>query len=302
MRGSGIPTFFEEEPLQRFWLNAVSPSQDYKETLIAFKEDATFNKDTAYDAEVFGSIPNPQFDFWSKSQDDFNLTIQAIPNTGFDMEIPLGFNSQELGEHVISLGNVENLDETTLFILEDKTLNLFHSLRQSPYIFSINQTELGDDRFVLHIKKPVLVLGGITNCIGTGGEIVINGSSDWTYLINEQVGQLNDTLITAIQNLEAGDYIVYLYHGSYVTTKSVTVGSSTPVSININNFISPLVVGEPFTLSFEVEGAFNPQIWYGDESDITESPIHTYNEPGVYIGTPVRKISDVVTDEWVKHL
>lgn len=26
------------------------------------------------------------------------------------------------------------------------------------------------------------------------------------------------------------------------------------------------------------------------------------NEPGVYIGAPVRKISDVVTDEWVKHL
>jgi hypothetical protein len=285
MRSSGTSTFFEEDPIQRFWLNAVSPSQDYKETLIAFKEDATFNKDTAYDAEVFGSIPNPQFDFWSKSQDDFNLTIQAIPNTGFDMEIPLGFNSQELGEHVISLGNVENLDGTTLFILEDKTLNLFHSLRQSPYIFSITQPELGDDRFVLHIKKPVSVNGGLTNCIGTGGDIVIDGSSDWTYLVNDQVGQLNDTLVTTIENLAAGDYLVYLYHGSYVITKSVTIGSSTPVSININNFISPLVVGEPFTLSFEVEGAFNPQIWYGDESDITESPIHTYNEPGVYVIT-----------------
>ena len=285
MRGSGTPTFFEEDPIQRFWLNAVSPTQNYKETLIAFKPDATFNKDTAYDAEVFGSIPNSQFDFWSKSQDDFNLTIQAIPNTGFDMEIPLGFNSQELGEHVISLGNVENLDGTTLFILEDKTLNLFHSLRQSPYIFSISQTESGDDRFVLHIKKPVSVNGGLTNCIGTGGDIVIDGSSDWTYIVNDQFGQLNDTLVTTIENLEAGDYMVYLYHGSYVTTKSVTIGSSTPVNININNFISPLVVGEPFTLSFEVEGAFNPQIWYGDESDITESPIHTYNEPGVYVIT-----------------
>jgi len=92
-------------------------------------------------------------------------------------------------------------------------------------------------------------------------------------------------LVTTIENLAAGDYLVYLYHGSYVITKSVTIGSSTPVSININNFISPLVVGEPFTLSFEVEGAFNPQIWYGDESDITESPIHTYNEPGVYVIT-----------------
>lgn len=285
MRSSGTSTFFEEEPLQRFWLNAVTPSQDYKETLIGFKSDATFNKDSAYDAEVFGSIPNEQFDFWSKSQDDFNLVIQAIPNTGFDTEIPLGFNSQELGTHVISLGNVENLDETTLFILEDKTLNVFHSLRLSPYMFSITQPELGDNRFVLHIKKPVSVNGGLTNCIGTGGEIVIDGSSDWTYLINEQTGQLNDTLVTTIENLQAGDYLVYLYHGSYVTTKSVTVGSSTPVTININNFITPLTVGEPFTLAFEVEGAFNPQIWYGDESDITESPIHTYNQPGVYIIT-----------------
>ena len=287
MRSTGTSTFFEEESTQRFWLNATTPSQDYKETLIGFKSDATFNKDTAYDAEVFGSIPNPQFDFWSKSQDDFNLVIQAIPNTGFDTEIPLGFNSQEVGEHIISLGNVENLDETTLFILEDKTLNLFHSLRQSPYVFTISQPELGDDRFVLHIKKPVNVFGGITNCIGTGGEIVINGSNDWTYLVNDQVGQLNDTSSTTIENLSAGDYIVYLYHGNYITTKLVTVASPTPVSININNFISPLVVGEPFTLSFNVEGATNPQISYGDESDVTNSTTHTYNSPGVYTITVI---------------
>lgn len=287
MRSTGTSTFFEEEPIQRFWVNATSPSQDYKETLIGFKTDATFNKDTAYDAEVFGSIPNPQFDFWSKSQDGYDLTIQAIPNTGFDMEIPLGFNSQELGEHIISLGNVENLDGTTLFVLEDKTLNIFHSLRISPYVFSITEPELGDDRFVLHIKKPVNVTGDITNCIGTGGEIVIDGSSDWTYLVNDQAGQLNDTLVTTIENLSAGDYIVYLYHGSYITTKSVTVGASVPVSININNFITPLQVGEPFTLSFELEGATNPQIYYGDESDITDSLIHTYNSPGIYIITVI---------------
>lgn len=26
------------------------------------------------------------------------------------------------------------------------------------------------------------------------------------------------------------------------------------------------------------------------------------SEPGVYVGTPVRKVSDVVSDEWVRHL
>jgi hypothetical protein len=154
-------------------------------------------------------------------------------------------------------------------------------------VFTISQPELGDDRFVLHIKKPVNVLGGVTNCIGTGGEIVINGSNDWTYLVNDQVGQLNDTLSTTIENLSAGDYIVYLYHGNYITTKLVTVASSTPVSININNFISPLVVGEPFTLSFNVEGATNSQILYGDESDVTNSITYTYNSPGVYTITVI---------------
>ena len=225
---------------------------------------------------------NPTFDFWSKSTDNYDLKIQAVPYITDNISIPLGFNSNTIGEHTISLGEIENIDPTILFILEDRTLNIFHSLRQSNYTFTLSGSELGSERFILHIKRPVILTGNITNCLGSGGEITINGPSDWVYNFNDQIGQLSDTTETTFQDITSGLYNVILYNGSYMVNQSVEVTSPTPVLININDVISPVYVGEEFTLSYELQGSDSATIYYGDNTNITYSQTHTYNEPGIY--------------------
>jgi hypothetical protein len=239
------------------------------------------DRDVQYDATPMGGV-NPTFDFWSKSADNYDLRIQAVPYITDNISIPLGFNSNTIGEHTISLGNIENIDPTILFILEDRTLNIFHSLRQSDYTFTLSSSELGSERFILHIKRPVIVSGNVTNCLGSGGEVTINGPSDWAYNFNDQIGQLSDTTETTLQNMPAGTYNVILYNGSYMVNQSVEVISPTPVSISINDILTPIYVGEEFTLSYDLQGSDSATIYYGDNTNITYSQTHSYNEPGIY--------------------
>jgi hypothetical protein len=282
MRATTQSTFFEDSTLQRFWLNVSNNNNSFSDMLIAFVEDATMDRDIQYDAIPMGGV-NPTFDFWSKSADNYDLKIQAVPYITDNISIPLGFNSNTIGEHTISLGNIENIDPTILFILEDRTLNVFHSLRQSDYTFTLSGSELGSERFILHIKRPVIVSGGMTNCLGSGGDVTINGSYGWIYSFNNQIfGQLSDTAETTLQDITAGVYNLTLYNGSYIVNQSVEVTSPTLVSISIYDTTTSVYVGEEFTLSYNLQGADSATIYYGDNTDITYSQTHTYNEPGVY--------------------
>ena len=281
MRATTQSTFFEDSTIQRFWLNVSNTNNSFRDMLIAFVEDATMERDTQYDAVPLNGV-NPTFDFWSKSTDNYDLRIQAVPYITDNISIPLGFNSNTSVEHTISLGDIENIDPTILFILEDRTLNIFHSLRQSDYTFALSGSELGSERFILHIKRPVILAGNITNCLGSGGEITINGPSDWVYSFNGQIGQLSDTTETILQDITGGVYSVTLYNGSYMVNQSVEVTSPTPVLININDMMSSVYVGEEFTLSYELQGSDSATIYYGDNTNITYSQTHSYSEPGVY--------------------
>ena len=282
MRATTQSTFFEDTTIQRFWLNVSNNNNSFSDMLIAFVEDATMDRDVQYDATPMGGV-NPTFDFWSKSADNYDLKIQAVPYITDDISIPLGFNSNTIGEHTISLGNIENIDPTILFILEDRTLNILYSLRQSDYTFTLSGSELGSERFILHIKRPVIVSGGMTNCLGSGGDVTINGPYGWVYNFNNQIfGQLSDNVETTLQDITAGVYNLTLYNGSYMVNQSVEVTSPTPVSISINDTTTSVYVGEEFTLSYNLQGADSATIYYGDNTDITYSQTHSYNEPGVY--------------------
>jgi hypothetical protein len=281
MRSTTQSTFFEDLAIQRFWLNLTNCNNGFSDMLIAFVEDATMGRDIRYDATPMRGS-NPSFNFWSKSTDNYDLKIQAVPYITDNISIPLGFNSNKLGDHTISLGNIENIDPTILFILEDKVLNVFHSLRQSDYTFTLSSSELDSERFILHIKKPVIMSGNMTNCLGSGGEITINGSNNWGYSFNGQIGQLSDTTETKLENLPAGFYNVTIFNGSYMVNQSVEVTSPKIVSININDVITPIYVNQEFTLEYQIEGSDSATIYYGDNSDISRLKTHTYKEPGVY--------------------
>jgi hypothetical protein len=123
----------------------------------------------------------------------------------------------------------------------------------------------------------------MTNCLGSGGDVTINGSYGWIYSFNNQIfGQLSDTAETTLQDITAGVYNLTLYNGSYIVNQSVEVTSPTLVSISIYDTTTSVYVGEEFTLSYNLQGADSATIYYGDNTDITYSQTHTYNEPGVY--------------------
>jgi hypothetical protein len=67
-----------------------------------------------------------------------------------------------------------------------------------------------------------------------------------------------------------------------MVNQSVEVISPTPVSISINDILTPIYVGEEFTLSYDLQGSDSATIYYGDNTNITYSQTHSYNEPGIY--------------------
>ena len=276
MRIGGQAQFFEN--LQRFWLRFNNNFESSTETLLAFLEDATLDRDLQYDAITFGQ--NQDFDLWSVSQDDFDLAIQALPLLTTDMSIPLGVNCTLIGSQSIELATIENIDETVLFILEDTQLGVFHSLRQGPYVWENNQVTLGTSRFILHIKPAVSVIPTPTTCTGQDATVTLIGNPSWSFTLNEQSGQIEDTVIVTIS--QPGLYNLNLINGTYIVNKTLNIQSPELVQTQITTNVSTLFVDEQIEIFNITTGADSIFFDYGDGSPITTNELYQYSQAGVY--------------------
>ena len=276
MRIGGQAQFFEN--LQRVYLKLNNNFGTSTETLLAFVQDATMNRDLQYDAITFGQ--NQDFDLWSVSQDNFDLAIQAVPYLTSEISIPLGVNCTLIGTQSIGLGTIENIDETVLFILEDTQLGVFHSLREGDYVWENNEVTLGTSRFILHIKPAVILNSTQTSCTGQDATITIIGNSNWNYSINGESAQIEDTVVVNIT--DPGLYTLNLINGNYMISKLISITTPQLVQTQITTNVTNLFVDEQIEIFNITTGADSIFFDYGDGSPITTNELYQYPQAGVF--------------------
>ncbi len=293
MRTSQSSTFFETEMLERIWVSVTTANEDYNETLIAFKEDATDGNDPQYDATKLRG--NADIAMYSKiGNEDF--AIQALSQLTVDKTIQIGIEASSNGTQVFRLKQVENLPETAQIILEDRKLGIFHNLRNNPE-YSYDYVASTDTlRFSLHFKPEVIMSASTESCVQNDGEIIINSpsSTPWTYHVTTQSGVNvsqgeNFSGTTTVHNLAGGIYFISLNNqfGSTIN-QAIEVASGSPV-VATASAITPMVELSNAEVSFtaSIQGA-NESTWdFGDGTIVTGilNPVHVYTAAGSYTVT-----------------
>ena len=119
MRVVNTGVFFKDDyNIQRLKLSVTTPSDDYNELLIGFKDDATEGYDRLYDGVKMQG--NPRLSFYSRYQNE-DYAILGLPTIQPEDErvVDLGIYVNEVGEYVFEAKKIENFYAGTYVYLED---------------------------------------------------------------------------------------------------------------------------------------------------------------------------------------
>jgi len=121
------------------------------EIVIYFKEGSSTSYEVTGDVQkMYGNEDAPQLS--SLSSDNFNLTINRLPELGGNISVPLNFSVNASFDVTLTATNFDSFIESASIYLEDKVLNKIVNLKTSPvYAFSYNPSN-PLDRFVLHFS------------------------------------------------------------------------------------------------------------------------------------------------------
>lgn len=136
----------------RIWLNITDSRNAFKQTLVGYLNGASNGLDRNFDGELMGGNATTIYTIVSQK----NLTIQgrALPFMESDI-VDLGYKISTAGTFKISLANFDGLFTDQNIYLEDKTLNIIHDLKQSPYEFT-SAVGTFNTRFVLRYTSGML--------------------------------------------------------------------------------------------------------------------------------------------------
>ncbi len=289
MRTTSNNAFFRMAPLNRLWVSLINPDSSYNETLIAFLDDATDSIDIKYDAKKING--NPEISFYSILCGR-NYAIQSLAPLEREKVVPLGFKTGKPGVHILSLKNIEGLDETVPVTLEDKMTGTFTRLRLNPiYAFTSPAGEY-NNRFTLHFDLPVEVISIPQECDGTPGniEIVHNGNWIWNFNLSNSNGSVRAGSLSAGSadiTVPAGFYSLVLTDAyGYHVLRNIEVRAKQPVDANMRVVYSRKLIqpGDDVVFIDESLGADYNEWDFGDGyliSDVVQ-PSHSYSYPGVF--------------------
>lgn len=145
----------EENPelvASRIWLDIIDSTNNSDRTLVGYIEGATVEKDRLFDAVTAAGL---SMKIYSLLDNDL-MTIQgkSYPLDVND-KVNLGVNISSNGNYSIAIAALDRIASDLPIYLEDKTLNVIHNLRQSPYSF-VATTGQYDSRFVLRYTNETL--------------------------------------------------------------------------------------------------------------------------------------------------
>lgn len=163
----------------RFWLDVYNNQGAFKQTLVAYIQNATnTGMDRGFDGEMIdmGNVVTLYI-----PQEGKKLSIQgrALPFNQTDV-IPLGFKSTVAGVYKIRLSNFDGLFNSQNIYLEDTQINITHDLRSGDYEFSTPSGTF-DDRFRIKFETGTLSVG---NTDLSSNEVVIYKDSEQSFVVN----------------------------------------------------------------------------------------------------------------------
>ena len=157
------PNNAENDPVvekDRVWLHLTNSDGVFSEILIGFFDDATLLRDRLYDGiRIRGTN---YASLYSKDATG-EYGIQGRPTFTVNDIVPLGYDSQILGDFTIGLGEIEGILNTTAIYLKDLDLNIIHDLKVSDYTFT-SVDGIFPDRFELQfIEESTLSVDEVVN-------------------------------------------------------------------------------------------------------------------------------------------
>ena len=246
-----------------------------------FPEDGQKLIDTSLAAPQIFSFSTDNVPCFSNSYGSFT---QAVV-------IPIGYSVQGGSDYTFSASLLDNFDATSLILLEDRTMGAFIDLRVNAYYINVTQQELNDNRFFLHISKPVSISTINAGCSNNDG--VINVQQDAGVVWNSVI-LFDDSLnnITSFGNV-SGDFsftnlaednykVVFAYNTYTAIVDAEVMGNQVSVSIAPSVFQAAPYQTIIFTANATHTNSYEWDM--GDQSYITgvASPDYYYTDPGIY--------------------
>lgn len=286
MRRDGTGSVFFEMPsdLQRIWIGARNMNGADNEILLGFTSSATEQVDDLFEAEKFDG--NNELSFYTKIADK-RYVIEALPSLTNKRIIPLGFNANQIGEHTIKLNKVDQLDETSLIVLEDRLLGVFHNLRASNYVFNTTEAIEGLGRFYLHVSAPIKLETQAPTCENAVGSLTIDVPSTdvWNASLLNQNGVMLSNFVAesnyTINDLTSGNYTLSLTNTFGETfNKSFEIDGIETVAVNLTVNQNSAFINENLIFEANAENANHFEFNFGN-GDVVNS-----NEPVVFYSYP----------------
>lgn len=238
--------------------------------------------------KVYNSIPNAP-SVYSLSSDNVYCSTNGYSSLSVTEEIALGVKADTTGIHIFVAPIISNFDSTTIIILEDRVLNKFTNLRADYYPFFLSDGEVANNRFYLHITRPVGFTTVTAGCLNNDGAIELNQDNVvvWTALqLYDSAGTLMDSLANisgpyAFNSLSSGNYYLILTYGNYVTSRQLQVnGNYITASPKASTYSS--VTNQSIDFFSNAYNATNYEWFMGDSAIIggVANPNYTFYEPG----------------------
>lgn len=243
MRQTGSSSFFKngtkgDQDIWRFKMGVTSEDNNYNETLVGFLEGATEGKDNLYDGmKLTGSEDIALYTLL----DDEQMAIQGLPLImNHQFVVPMGVYSKDGGSYTFDVKSLENFDDESSVILEDKLENKTYTLNVSSSLQFDLAAGNTDDRFLLHFILDPL---GVDDSQSVDNGIVIYSHDKTIYLVNE--GEMFSPVISIydiagrviysesfifdgsyminLPSVESGVYLVNLSDGNSVRSQKVII-------------------------------------------------------------------------------
>jgi hypothetical protein len=157
--------FIKDEVSDLLYLGTSCSSKPYYDkAMIRFMDVATAGYDRNFDAQLMrGGTETPQIYSLISDTEFPALTVNALPWTGTDQEIPLGFDCGVSGTYTLTVSNIESFREGTILYLQDLLNGHTQNLNMEPaYTFDY---EAGADpgRFLLLFSNPYFAINDNSN-------------------------------------------------------------------------------------------------------------------------------------------
>ncbi|MBN8703382.1 MAG: PKD domain-containing protein [Bacteroidetes bacterium] len=204
----------------------------FDETLIRFKQGATDNNDSLFDALKIAS-GNPSTPYLSTETDD---SVQVCINTYSDslqyFSIPIYVKAGVNGTYTLRKTLMNLPDNKNCVVLEDLILGSKINLNNdSVYMFSLNTSVSAVKRFMLHIIPPPVTYATIAPlCFGqSNGAIVVSSSQQgiWNTTLRDSTNAIvyqNNSIsqpLDTIKNLSSGSYYISSVNSNSVCGASI---------------------------------------------------------------------------------